>query len=329
MNETRTIHQLERDLHGSEDALSGPVLADIRARGRSRRRHRWAAYAAGSTAVVLAAGAVLGVATQRSGEARDRTPVADHPTTLTPLAKRALREIPGTVRLSEWQVLVPSPTQPVREYGDQKVPADHIEAGPVDIGARRYTGVTAYAPAAFPAWLWEGVKDYEQTVLGSEEGYPVGSLDTGIIVDAGPLDLACMRPLPEWGEDGGDGCFPAMLAEKNGSRTYAWGMGTDDFLDEGKDLELFSSPDYSAGVPRMVWIGGTDGTDVGTVTLVTTDGTQVEATVASGTLVPGETMFWATVDGELAQAITRDEDGKVLERHQVRPCSDPVDCEVR
>jgi hypothetical protein len=189
--------------------------------------------------------------------------------------------------------------------------------------------VTAYAPSAFPAWLWDGVEQYERTVLGNEEdGYPVGSLDTGIVVDTGPLDLVCMRPLPEWGE-GSDTCYPAMLGEKKGSRTYAWGMGTDDFLQEGEDLELFSTPSFSTGVPRTVWIGGTDGTEVASVTLVTTDGTEVEATVAAGTLVPGETMFWGTVDGALAQAVTRDADGEVLERHRVKPCSDPVDCEVR
>ena len=76
-------------------------------------------------------------------------------------------------------------------------------------------------------------------------------------------------------------------------------------------------------------MGGTDGTDVASVDLVTTDGTHVEATVASGTLVPEETMFWGTVTGELAEAVTRDADGTVLERHQLAPCSAPVDCEVR
>jgi hypothetical protein len=40
-------------------------------------------------------------------------------------------------------------------------------------------------------------------------------------------------------------------------------------------------------------------------------------------------MFWGTVAGELAQAVTRDADGKVLEQHAVKPCSDPVSCEVR
>ena len=63
-----------------------------------------------------------------------------------------------------------------------------------------------------------------------------------------------------------------------------------------------------------MWIGGTYGTDVASVDLVATDGTTVPATVASGTLVPGHTMFWGSVDGDLAMAVTRDAAGDVLER---------------
>ena len=45
--------------------------------------------------------------------------------------------------------------------------------------------------------------------------------------------------------------------------------------------------------------------------------------------MPGDTMFWGTVDGDLAMAVTRDADGTVLEEHVLKPCSTPVDCEVR
>ncbi|UUZ59690.1 hypothetical protein [Nocardioides sp. B-3] len=211
----------------------------------------------------------------------------------------------------------------------QPVPADAISGGPVDIGARRYTGVTTYKRKQFPARLFDGVETIEKTELGSEEeGYPVGSTEMGIIVDAGPLELVCMESLPEWG-DPGDGCFPAMLGTIGDQRTYEWGMGTDDFLREGKPLELFSIDDYSTGEARTVWIGGTDGTDVASVELIGVDGTHVEATVAAGTPVPDETMFWGTVTGDLAMAVTRDADGDLLERHEVKPCNSPVECEVR
>ena len=40
-------------------------------------------------------------------------------------------------------------------------------------------------------------------------------------------------------------------------------------------------------------------------------------------------MFWGPVAGDLAEAVTRDADGNVIEQHRVKSCSDPVDCEVR
>ena len=167
-------------------------------------------------------------------------------------------------------------------------------------------------------------------MLGDEQdGYPVGSTDIGVVVDAGPMRLACMRSLPQWGDTEATGCFPAMVSGEDGHLEYQWGMGTDDFLEPGKDLELFHTSTYTDGSPRTVWIGGTDGTDVATVDLVATDGTTVSAHVEAGTFVPGDTMFWGTVDGDLAKAVTRDAAGRVLEEHEVKPCSDPVECEVR
>jgi hypothetical protein len=335
VNATRTIEQLERDLQrGAGEALTGPVLADIRARGRARRRTRLGAYAGGVAAGVVVAGLLVGVVAD-DDSVRDRAPVATppkQPKQLSPLAQRALREIPGAVQVSSWQVLLPTPVEGRVQHGEEKVSAGYIDAGPVDIGAHDYTGVTAFEPGTFPAWLYSGVQAIEMNELGSEEeGYPVGSTAMGILVDAGPLDLACMQPLPQWNRDpdASGACLPAMLGERDGSRTYAWGMGTEDFLHEGEDLELFSTDVYVSGSPQVVWVGGTDGTEVASVELLTTDGTAVEATVASGTLVPGETMFWGTVTGELAVAITRDADGDVLERHELEPCSTPVDCEVR
>ncbi|MBJ7356216.1 hypothetical protein [Nocardioides sp.] len=334
---TRTIEQLERDLRQPPaELVTAPVLAEIRSRGRARRRNRLAAYAGGAAAGIVAAGLLVGVVVDDS-DVRDRAPVAtspEQPRELSPLAQRALREIPGAVQVSDWEVLLPTPGAGRASGGSEKVPAEYIDAGPVDIGARHYTGVTAFKPGAFPAWLYDGVQDIEMNELGSEEeGYPVGSTEMGIIVDAGPMDLGCMQPLPRWSDGDADteggACFPAMLGQAGDSRTYEWGMGTDDFLKEGEGLELFSTDTYTSGAPQTVWIGGTDGTEVATVDLVATDGTVVEAAVAAGTLVPGETMFWGTVTGELAVAVTRSADGEVLERHEVKPCSDPVDCEVR
>ena len=328
---TRTVPELERELRQAEpDRLTAVQLASVRARGRRRRRARLATYAGGAAAVALAAAVVGGQLTgSGGGHADDPGLTAAQPKELTPLAERALAEIPGAVQVSDWQVVIPVPAGAKEDVGlHQSVPADHVEAGPVDIGTRAYEGVTAFKPTTFPAWLHDGVSDWEHAA-GEDNSYPVGSMDMGIIVDTGPEGLACLAPLPEWGAEQGTGCSPAMLGGPAGDLVYDWGMGTDDFLQQGEDLELFSTPTYVNGSARTVWIGGTYGTDVASVDLVTTDGTTVPATVAAGTLVPGNTMFWGTVDGELAQAVTRDAEGKVLEKHEVKPCSDPVSCEVR
>ena len=334
MTDPRSVSELERGLREPEpDRLTAVRLASIRARGRRQRRARGAAYVSGAAVLVLGVSLLAGVVGRTAGDrAADRTPLASAPATpkqLSALARRALAEIPGAVQVSSWQVVIPAPANAKEDLGmHQPVPSDHVVAGPVDVGTHAYAGVTAFKQTTFPAWLHDGVSDWEHA-HGEDNSYPVGSTDMGIIVDTGPQGLACMTSPPEWGGTPADGCFPAMLSGADDDLLYNWGMGTDDFLTEGADLELFSTPTYVDGTAKTVWIGGTYGADVASVDLVTTDGTTVPATVAAGTLVPGSTMFWGTVDGELAQAVTRDAEGKVLEKHEVKPCSDPVSCEVR
>ncbi len=49
----------------------------------------------------------------------------------------------------------------------------------------------------------------------------------------------------------------------------------------------------------------------------------------SGTVSSGDTIMWADVRGELARVTAYDAAGEVVENHELKPCSDPVDCEVR
>ena len=136
------------------------------------------------------------------------------------------REVPGAIQVSSWQVVIPLPAGADADVRlEQDVPADHVAAGPVDIGTRWYTGVTTFRTKDFPAWLYDGVADYEQHVLGDEDGYPVGSTDIGVIVDAGPLRLACMQPCPTGARSEGDRCFPAMLAATDGDLRLPVGDG--------------------------------------------------------------------------------------------------------
>ena len=54
-----------------------------------------------------------------------------------------------------------------------------------------------------------------------------------------------------------------------------------------------------------------------------------DAEVLAGTLVPGDTMFWADVPGELTHVTAYDADGEVVDDHAITSCRGGVDCEVR
>lgn len=331
MNVTDLEHALATP--ADPTGLGRPDLPAIRRAGVRRRRTRRAASAVTAVAAAgaLAAGVLTAVggsggdhAVEPAGGAVDRTQLSE-------VAQRALDEIPGAVRISAWQVLVPGPGALPLDRGPA-APPEQITGEPVVLGDW-YVGPTDYAREQLPAWLWDGVARIERTVLGDEEtGYPVGSTDTGLVVDAGELELACMTAW-NWQQEKARPdrpCRPAVFGRAdNGERQFRWGMGTDDFLEPGAGMELFSSEMYVPGRQLTQWIGGVDGTDVVRADFTTTDGTVVEGRVSPGTLVPGESMFYAQVPGELANVTIYDSRGEVLESHDLEPCSDPVDCEVR
>lgn len=317
------------------DLLGHPDLADIRRRGTRRRRGRLAALLGASTLTLAAvAGVGLGVAGLGPNSAVDRQTTAytppPAPEELSPLAKRVLREIPGAVRVSAGQVVIPGPgTGP---KWDEEMAVEDLARPPVPLGAHTYIGVTAYSPRHFPAWLYDEVQRIEQEELGNlKTGYPVGSTEMGILVDSGDAELACLPPRSSVGENmPGDACYPALISTVGGSSYLRFSMGTDNFLEPGEEMELFTSDDYSSGSPSTVWIGGLDGTDVDRVVLDLADGSTMDAEVMAGTFVPGDTMFWANVPGdELRQVTAYAADGTVIDDHAVLACSGGVDCEVR
>jgi hypothetical protein len=325
-----SISDLERTLAGptAPDLLGTPDLTRIHRLGTRRRRARSAVLVVATvTAVAAATGLGYGVGTFRAGgdTGRDTPPAAQSPDpaprALSPLAKRVLREVPGATQVSAWQVVIPSPdTAP--EW-DEAVDVDEIAAGPIPLGGLHYTGVTAFKRSAFPHWLYDGVQQIEQEELGDEDGYPVGSTEMGILVENGDAELACM------GEQMGGPCHPAYLADLAGTQYYQWGMGTDDFLKPGADMEVFLADDYSRGAPGTIAIGGIDGTDVARADFLTTAGEVVTGSVEADTFSPGDSIFYANVPGELARVIVYDADGTVIEDHGLKACDDPVECEVR
>lgn len=241
---------------------------------------------------------------------------------MSALAARALDEIPGATQVSDWQVVLPAPDGPPQmRVAIGSTEDNELVGEPVATGARHYVGVTTYRPRDFPAWLYSGVQAAEKE-LGDADSHPVGSTDMGILVDGGGVYLGCVS----WSADA---CGPAVLTRSGADWVYEWGMGTDDFLQPGADMEVFLSDDYSTGAPGELVMAGLPGTDVDRVDLVTTTGETVPGHVESGTVVPDQTMMWGRVGGQLAAVVAFDEDGDVIERHVLKPCSDPVDCEVR
>jgi hypothetical protein len=328
---TRTVAELERDLAEptAPDRLGSPDLAVIHRLGTRRRRARRAAVALGSAVAVAAVSGVgYGIGGLTGGDAaRDLPPAGqtETPKELSPLAERVLRQVPGAVQVSPWQVVIPGPGEAYQF--EQKVAPERIVAGPRPLGTQ-YVGVTAFKRSQFPGWLYDEVERIEQEELGDDNGYPVGSTEMGILVEYGDSELACVGP-----EDAGsapDGtCSPAVVAEIDGDRYYQWGMGTDDFLEPGADMEVFTEDDYSRGTPGTIAIAGIDGTDVASADFYNTAGEKVGGVVEAGSFVPDDSIFFANVPGELARVVAYDADGEVIEDHPLKACDGGVDCEVR
>ena len=319
---TRSIEQLERELHEGDSTHPGrPDLTAIREAGLRRRRLGALGAASGVLVATVVLGLVVSGLTGTGGDRAREPEPAGRPHQLSELGQRALTEIPGATQVSDWQVVLPAPDGGQRDWGiDDPV---RLAGAPVDTGAGHYSGVTAYRRADFPHWLYDGIQHLEQTDLAGEDGsYPVGSTDVGILVDDGPAYLGCVGTATR--------CGPALLTrDSGGDWVYEWGMGTDDFLKPGSSMEVFLSDDYATGAPGQLVLAGLPGTDVARVELVAVDGTRVEGHVESGTVVPGHTMMWGTVTGDLAAVIAYDATGAVIEDHELEPCTDPVDCEVR
>ena len=317
---TRTVLELERSLHSPPEPFAGPDLGTIRASGRRRRRLRRVVTGSTTLAVVgVTAGLAWTLAwdggTTGDGVAVDVLPT---PTSLSPLAKRALREVPGATKVSAYQVVLPDPGVPTDM--DEPIDPDRIRTEPIEVGAHAYTGVTLWPRGTFPKWLRGGIEEVEKAA-GDASGYPVGSLAEGIAVDQGPLALTCLS----WE---GDTCGPTLI-HRTGTEWYLdWGMGSDDFLDEGASMEVFSSENFSSGGATTLWIAGIDG-EVARADFVQTDGSVLEEPAVYDRVTSGDSFMWADVPGNLAKVVAYDADGDVIEDHSLKPCDSPVECEVR
>lgn len=326
----RSVTELEQLLTGTGPSGPGPDLDLIRRRGRGRRRLRQVSAAGsalvGATLVAVVAVAVTGGTEQAADPAVSPTTPPAGPAGLSDLARRALAEIPGARQVSPTMVSIPASGR--RSFDAGLGAQIHGEA--VALPEDAYAGVTTYKRKDVPAWLYDGTEAVERAQDDEDTGYPVGTTDlTGIGVDLGPQYLGCVTTEGSDDLPAGETCYPAVVTRQGDTWNYEWGMGTDQFLEPGAPMEVFSTRAFVDGVDGTLGIAGLDGTEVARAVFVGTDGTRVEGTVLADTLVPGESMFFGEVPGTLARVIAYDAAGAVIEDHPLRECKDPVDCEVR
>ncbi len=146
--------------------------------------------------------------------------------------------------------------------------------------------------------------------------------DDPVRADNGPLSLACVS----WQDNRRCG-LSTMVQGADGSYYALGGLsGTDRFMKPGAGMQVFIDEDHLDGTLSVV--GGLHGTEVAEVELLLVDGTRSPADL-SHAVVEGNTVFWAEVPGDVARVTAYDSDGKVVDEHKIKPCDDPVDCEVR
>lgn len=322
------IEELERQLVGDHRDQSSPDLQQIRRLGTRRRRIRAAAVGGAGLALAAVVGtaAAIGLGLGQDDDLVASDPGPAEPAGLSALAERALAEIPGARQVSDSAVVIPAPDGKLTMRSGIQA---KVVGEPVELPEHQYYGVTMYDRKAFPDWLVDGTADVEHAA-GDGNSFPVGTTDlTGVHVDVGPAYLGCVRAMGGSEFPAGVECAPAVVRGADGGWVYEWGMGTEEFLQPGAPMEVFTDDSFVDGRAATLAIAGIDGTEVARAEFVATDGRVVQGTVAAGTLVPDESMFFAEVPGELAKVVVYDAAGDVIEDHPLKDCDNPVECEVR
>lgn len=301
------IDELREQMLAGEPGLSPVDVRAIRARGRSLRWQRRAVKGVAALAAVglIATGAVF---LQGGGgvEINSVPPAAagKDVNALTAYEQRVLDEVPESFAVNG-TVVVPgavSPTDHHKYFTDEQV-----DGRIRPLGVHLYTGVGYMTGATYPSFM--------------EGNQPE---DSQLRADNGPSYLGCV----EW--DSGDApCLLAVLVKTGQKFAYGYGFGTDNFLKPGAKMEVFISPVFDGRVQQELVIGGFDGTSATRVELTLEDGSRVDATLASGDLSEGNSIFWTSVAEPVASITAYDAEGGVVITHEIKPCKDPVDCEVR
>lgn len=303
------IDELTRGMYAGEQSLHAPLpdVAALRDRGRVGRRNRRLARV-GVVAVVaaLAAGGWLVGNDLRDDAAPPQPAEPGHAKVLSSYERRVLGAVPGAFAVAG-EVVIPAPVDP--------------KAAPNV--ARQVDGFTGrLAPVGWHSMtsLLDG--PIASTVPTPPFMHTVPPDDTDVVQDSGPMHLGC-RPVA-----GDCGLFFVL-----GNRRIGWQtgnrLGDDNFLKPGRPMQLIPGGTLENHRFQPTVVGGMQGTTTTRVVLTLRDGTTANATVDSGRISRGDTIFWALLESPPTRATAYDHQGNVVEDHGLTPCDDPVDCSTR
>jgi hypothetical protein len=268
---------------------------------------------AAATAALVATGAVVAASSGVLHRTDKQEPAKPMPSykVLSPLEQKVLDQVPGSHRVGG-EVVVPAPVDPRAEAAFRlTAPAGRI--APLGWhGYEDFRGIPFHSTRRFPAFL----------------DLPVPG-DADVWADHGPLHLGCHHTSAST-------CNLLLLVRSRHAgwfsimRDPAWmHLGDRRFLKPGAPMQVFADSTFAGGRVRPVVVGGFHGTSAERVELALEDGTTTEATVDSGRIARGITLFWALTDSPVVRATAYDKAGTVVEDHALTACYSRVDCQIR
>ncbi len=304
------IDELARGMYAGEQSFEAPLpdIEALRARGRVGRRNRRLTQVVAAAAVVaIAVGGWLVSGDLRHDAIPPQPVKPGHTKVLSSYEHRVLEGVPGAFGVAG-EVVIPAPIDP-------KAPANI---------ARQVEGFTGrLAPLGWHAMTPLSDGPISSTVVTPQFMHQAPPATSDVYQDSGPMHLGCRRVT-------GARCGLFYVL---GSRTGGWQtgnrLGDEDFLRPGAPMELILGGTLEDHRFEPTIVGGMHGTTTTRVQLTLRDGSTADATVDSGRIARGATVFWARLDSPAVRATAYDTSGQVVEDHDLTACDDPVDCNTR
>jgi hypothetical protein len=295
---------LTPDTDSPEIAPDPAALRGLGERRRGRRRVLAGLSVAAVTVLMLAGVIVLStVGGSRAGPGPG--PRFERKAALTSYERRVLREVPHSYAVNG-VVVVPGAID-AGAARNALYMAPPVLTGLTPLGTDVFTPVSQLAPKVpYPDFM---------------NGPP--PIDSQVVADVGPGALGCLPATRHR-------CTPALIADGRGHASFELEvLDATGFLERDVELQVFIRDVYEGGQLRHLIIGGFGGTRATTVAFTMADGSTWVGHVDRGHIAPGATLFWGIVNGEVQVVSAYDRRGRVVNRHQVRPCDDYTSCRVQ